>query len=417
MDLPKNVPNIAPDILPLKLITMTINFYIGVHLNLDVVARYTPINPIIKGIKYRDIQRGSIKPQTDPEAGRFKNQCTFVIDVGTKDVNTKLFNNGKMVTVGCKTTDHVINASQILTQVFQDMEGLVTYEIPKKLPNRNIKKFYKDELRKKYAALICYLAIDLQLDLDLEPFSSALSHEEGFVLYNKLLQEDDKYESDLSYIYTVISILKHYYEESDFLIRYQDPYFQELLKSIREGFQGDHISCVLPAYLGHNERICLDDKKLEIVLINKSTNCGYYINRNILTDILQQEPNVMEIKFDKNRYPGVITTYDVNGKAIKIIFFNTGKINITAAKTHEQVDIAYKFITRFCAENFSKLLLVTEYQNKVREYDEKLPDQHYVGQRGEEGHHYYLLKKTSITSNPRNVRYLNLHNLLHHYII
>jgi hypothetical protein len=233
-------------------------------------------------------------------------------------------------------------------------------------------------------------------------------------------------------VYTIISILKHYYDENDLIDHYQDSNFQNLLKIIRLGTNSSKsaITCILPAYLNHKELIKLDHAKLETVLINKSTNCGYYMNRNALIELLQLDPNVIEYKFDKNRYPGVITTYKVNSttganttnttnttntKNIKIIFFNTGKINITATKTHEQVNIAYQFIKKFCADNFKQLLLVTEYQNKMREYDEKLPNQYYVGQRGAEAHHYYLLKASSIISNPRNVRYLQTCGLLNCY--
>lgn len=417
MDQPRNIPMTAPEMAPLKLVTMTVNFNIGIHLNLDIVSRFTPINDIIKGIQYRELQRGvSKEKKKNQESGRFKNQCTFVIDVGTKNVNTKLFNNGKIVTVGCKNPDHAIIASKILTSAFQNMEGEITYEVPRKLIGRCTKKFYKDELRKKFSDLITYLALDLNIDIDLEPFSQSVSHEEGYEIYSRLMA-DEGYEEDLSYICTVISIIKHYYEDNEILDRYQDPDFQDLLKTIREGTDDNktYIRCVLPAYLGHAEQISINNDQLEIVLINKSTNCGYYLNRNAIMDLLQSEPNVIECKFDKNRYPGVITTYDVGGKHIKIIFFNTGKINITATRTHEQVESVYQFAAKFCADNFNKLLLVTEYENKIREYDEKLPDQHYVGQRGDENHHYYLLKKSSITGNPRNVRYLNMQGLLQIY--
>ena len=96
-----------------------------------------------------------------------------------------------------------------------------------------------------------------------------------------------------------------------------------------------------------------------------------------------------------------------DGKVIKIIVFNTGKINITAASTHEQVQEGYSFIEKICHERFEELLLKCEYQNKKKEYEDSLPDQQYIGTINDQS--YYLLNKTRILSNPRNVRWL--HNL------
>jgi hypothetical protein len=124
-------------------------------------------------------------------------------------------------------------------------------------------------------------------------------------------------------------------------------------------------------------------------------------------------PDVVDCEYDKNKYPGVITEYNTPTKVVKIILFNTGKINITSTQTQEQVDQAFQFITRICNDYFDKLLLESEYHNKIKEYEDKLPMQFYVGV--VEDQQYYLLKKSSITSNPRNVRFLKLKSLSNMY--
>ena len=104
---------------------------------------------------------------------------------------------------------------------------------------------------------------------------------------------------------------------------------------------------------------------------------------------------------------------------VKIILFNTGKINITAARTNEQVQEAYDFINAFCQKHFDHLLLKSEYLNKIKDYENNLPDQFNVGLvKNAEGieNQFYLLKKSSITSNPRNLRILKLHGYLEHFI-
>ena len=108
------IPEEAPEMAPLKLITMTVNANINTNLNLDVIARHTVLTDIILGISYRDIVRGIcckttknanaiLNPgtaagagpeyyRTDSTSGKFKNQCTFIINAGDKNINTKVFN-------------------------------------------------------------------------------------------------------------------------------------------------------------------------------------------------------------------------------------------------------------------------------------------------------------------------------------
>jgi len=147
--------------------------------------------------------------------------------------------------------------------------------------------------------------------------------------------------------------------------------------------------------------------------IGERPSGGYFLNRTALVELLSAHPDVLSCTYDKNRYPGVITVYRTRTKDVKIILFNTGKINITSTKTPEQVQQAYQFITEFCRENFEHLLLRSEYHNKIKEYEDMLPNQYHVGLI--EDKDYYLLKKSSITSNPRNVRFLKMKGLLDNY--
>lgn len=439
IDPPKiTIPQSAPEMSQLKLITMTVNANIRFSLNLDVIARHTQLDNRILGISYRNIIRGvrnkkgkckvttsDSTSQGEPNnnlffksgstSGRFKNQCTFIIDVGDKTINTKVFNNGKMVSVGCKKPEHAMIAANILREVFLGMDGLVIYTIPNSITSNNVKKFFKDDLRKKFGDLIQLLACELDLDINLEPFSTAIPADDAYKMFQEELVQNSSYCTDIMYIYTIISILKCYYEEDQLLDRYNEPEFRYLLTMIID--HTDHevgeISCVFPSYLNNRTIIPFDNKTVQIALINESTNCGYFINRTELVSLLLKDPNVIKCTYDKNRYPGVITVYRTPTKDVKIILFNTGKINITATRTHEQVGQAYKFITEFCNENFDRLLLKSEYYNKIKEYEDKLPSQFHVGIIDDQ--QYYLLKKTSITSNPRNVRYLKLKSLLNEY--
>lgn len=429
-----SIPESAPSMAPLKLITMTVNAFMDVNLNLDVVARHTELNDKIVGISYRDIIRGVCTKSkarskgtakgedsedyytTNSVSGKFKNQCTFIIKVGKgatkKNINTKIFNNGKMVSVGCKTPDHAREAANILSHTFRNMEGLVIYTIPTDIMSNNIKKFFKDDLRKKFGDLIQLLAFELEIDdFNIEPFSSATPADDAYKLFQEELANSPSYRADVMYIYTIITILKCYYPEHTLLDNFKTPEFQYLLTMIinHTDHESGEISSEFPSYLNNKEQIPFDDQTIKVSLINESTNCGYFLNRYRLQELMLELPGVVKCEYDKNKYPGVITVYRTQTKDVKIILFNTGKINITSTQTQEQVEQAFKFISDVCSEYFDQLILKSEYHNKIKEYEDKLPTQFYVGVVDDQ--QYYLLKKSSITSNPRNVRFLKIKGL------
>jgi hypothetical protein len=423
-----SIPTEAPDLDPLKLDTMTISANISQHFNLDVLARYTPLDDVIVGVHYRDIHRGSNEEDAEPadinvvepnKSGRFKNQCTFVINDGSKVINTKLFNNGKIVNVGCMDPSQGVFTANILLQRFRGLNGFVKYSILKNLQDKNVKmlkKFFKDELRKKNRQLIHLLVSHIKLSTNLSCLDTNLSADVGFNMFTAECARDPKFVQDIMYIYTIISILKLYFSEQCLTERFPEARFQQLLKTILD--HSDHEQGVIgysfPGYIPDPDEPVFDEKTIQIALINKRTKCDYYINRSALQAILEQQPEIVQCDFDKNRFPGVIAQFRTPfGKVIKIFVFNTGKINITAAQTHEQIDAGYEFISRICKEHFHELLLKCEYHNKQKEYEDSFPDQHYVGVINNQS--YYLLYKTRIVSNPRNVRCLHQLNLLDKY--
>ena len=421
---------------PLKLVTMTISANVNQYFNLDVLSRYTPLDANIIGIHYRDIHRGQgttdaeilaseagADPDADPgKSGRFKNQCTFVISDGNKIINTKLFNNGKMVNVGCKSPDQAVFTANTLMSKFTGMKGCVNYIISKTLKgksNKELKKFFKDDLRKKFGQLIQLLVCHLGFTTNLECFDPSSSADDSFTIFMETCETDPHFVKDILYLYTIINILKCYYCESSLTDKFGEPAFQFILSAISENTDRENgvISYEFPAYIsdtGATSEIKFNPSSVKTVLINKSTKCGYFINRTVLQTLLEQQSEIVQCKFDKSKYPGVLAQYQTTeDKVIKIIIFNTGKINITAASTHQQVQEAYDFISRICTDYFDQLLLRCEYQNKKKEYEDSLPNQHFVGVINEQS--YYLLNKSRILANPRNVRCLHALGLLDKY--
>lgn len=423
------MPTEPPALDPLKLVTMTISASVDQCYNLDVIAKYTKLDDVIIGIHYRDIHRGhgtvdieqKELDETDStestKSGRFKNQCTFAINDGNKIINTKLFNNGKMVNVGCKHPDQAIFTAEQILSHFKGIKGSITYPIPQTLKGKSmkeLKKFFKDDLRKKFGDVIPLLVNRLGLSTNLDCFQTNQTSDESFIMFMERCEHDTQFVKDILYIYTIISILKWYFYEQELLIKFPTEAFQTLLTAIIKHTNKSvtNITYNFPANIGD---VCkFNPSTVKTVLINKSTKCGYFINRTELQRILDTKSDIVQCKFDKSKYPGVLAQYRTrDGKIIKIIVFNTGKINITAASTHEQVNEGYEFISHICREYFDELLLKCEYQNKKKEYEDSLPDQQYIGTVNNQS--YYILNKTRILSNPRNVRYLHSLGILDKY--
>jgi TATA-box binding protein (TBP) (component of TFIID and TFIIIB) len=425
-------PLISPEMSPLNLVTMTVNFHLKKNLNLKVIAEGLDIDKNIKGIKYQSIYKGSYAVQINKKksskkrnAGSFKNQCTFRIDVGDKEVNTKLFNNGNMVNAGCLSEQHAITTTKTIIDKIHNIEKEICYEIPPSFINKNINKFFKDDIRKRNSLLYQTLITYFELDTNLECFDPCMSNEDCFPIFRYLADNDKTFQSDIMYINTVISILKSYYNDDICLLSVFDtPEFQYLLYLIETGTNRSKniIKAVFPSYLNNHEKIDLDLSEIRIDLINQSTKCNYKLKREKLYEIINDmiPKNITDDMvyyvssciYDKSNYAGVKIQYVVPNKTVKIIVFDTGKINITATKSHQQVVDAYNFIKEICSKHFHSLLLKTSYVTESSGENE-LPDQHFTG--SDSSYSYYLLRKKNILENPRNVRILHEMGLLDFY--
>lgn len=95
-----------------------------------------------------------------------------------------------------------------------------------------------------------------------------------------------------------------------------------------------------------NESINYDLSKSETVLINSNFNCGFYLNRDILLDILKYKYKI-DCVFDACQYPGIQCKYNyVNNDVIyklSFMIFRTGSILIVG-KCDE--DVLFKVYNR-----------------------------------------------------------------------
>jgi hypothetical protein len=116
-------------------------------------------------------------------------------------------------------------------------------------------------------------------------------------------------------------------------------------------------------------------QKSDTVLINSNFNCGFYINREILFDILKQKYNIQCI-YDPCSYPGIQCKFYYNpnvemqtGKQISaedkkkypnivevsFMIFRTGSILIVGMCDDNVLYVIYEFLKQVLIDEFYKI--------------------------------------------------------------
>ena len=111
------------------------------------------------------------------------------------------------------------------------------------------------------------------------------------------------------------------------------------------------------------------------MLINSNFNCGFYINREVLFDILKTKYNIQCI-FDPCSYPGIQCKFYYDKKrtvqdgtrpdieqgikdpdlvTVSFMIFRTGSILIVGMCDEFVLDLVYKFIKGLVAEEFTNI--------------------------------------------------------------
>lgn len=150
-----------------------------------------------------------------------------------------------------------------------------------------------------------------------------------------------------------------------------------------------------------SEKLCYKENTCETVLINSNFNCGFYINREILYDILRYKYNIQAI-YDPCSYPGIQCKFyfnpDVdlqngcqisqenknlyqNVKQVSFMIFRTGSVLIVGKCDEYILMLIYEFLknifkieyTKICQKNsnfdlneINKLKIDKEKKKKIR---------------------------------------------------
>jgi len=112
------------------------------------------------------------------------------------------------------------------------------------------------------------------------------------------------------------------------------------------------------------EPLCELKDKRELVLVNSNFNCQYYLNRELLLDILKKKYKI-KCNMDSCSYPGIQCKYKINEgvkeKEVSFMIFRTGSVLIVGKCDDEQLDTIYRFLVNVFHD---------EYQNICEEQSE-----------------------------------------------
>ena len=375
---------IVPTPTPIIMVTMTVGYILNKFINLKVLS-FIELDDVIIGLKCDSKIKGAIKIKTSKKVKKtkdFKNQCTFIIRATwlekdiykMKLINAKLFNNGKLIFTGCTNLDQVHFALDIITKKIMGLNSSYTINPP--INNMDIIK--KDIiLNNSIFNIIHSLLYSTEFDIN------SIDYDE-YCTINKIIHGIKAY-----YNLNIIGLMT---KENimDF------PLINTIIT--------DH-SPLLPSYIDNDKLLIIEPDLIKILNINSRMSCGFSIKKTIMCDLLKADEHIKNIYYDENIYPGIKAQYqsktDTTTK-LEIIFFNSGKINITSTQTFEQITEIYDFIVNFCRIHFMAIHIECDKDIIDKKYLECLPNTYTINSTDVTEPTYVLLKKQFITTNKRN---------------
>ena len=105
--------------------------------------------------------------------------------------------------------------------------------------------------------------------------------------------------------------------------------------------------------------------KVETVLINSNFNCGFYINRDNLNDILKNKYN-LNVSYDPCSYPGIQCKYMIEDYKVSFMIFRTGSVLIVGKCDEDVLYKVYNFIKKILIDEYKNIVSTTKFQEKVK---------------------------------------------------
>jgi hypothetical protein len=108
----------------LQICTMTVGSHYHCRVNHYVLSRYFPLDELFREVSYYEYHRrwvdGAVQASVEPKASYFQSQTTLLCQQADHKVNLKLFDNGNLLMVGCKS---LAEAQLILTQLTERLQA------------------------------------------------------------------------------------------------------------------------------------------------------------------------------------------------------------------------------------------------------------------------------------------------------
>lgn len=448
-----------PEFSPLKLIIITCKTHLNCNLNLKLMAKKLVLNQLVIGKKLLNvIEEGIIKTKSKTTHSRknakplrkmsrkdFSNQCTIIVKSNNSDrnINLKIFGNGKIVITGCLSKEEGKFAVLALKERTQNLEDI--YQI---VPNshfydhfNNIASYLK-YMGKNYLAFLKIFSlfdinVDLRLDLILnKKFVKTYPDndiEECDPIKQGVLKCDTVADSDKFIRMIQIFNICHLYFPNEIFIDKLDQPEDPLHLLIKNLFE------LKPAILPLTFDKENFNKDFDVTIENYNTmfNSGFQNNREIFTQILNDKYKttglISSAKFEPSNYQGINVKYisrvlctpqcispgkkknsKCSCKKISFLIFQEGNIIITGGRSWDQLMDGYKVITDILKEEYHNIMV--KKSTRQLNHTNDLPSQIIKHSTTTGTKTIYINKKTQITENPRNVFLLKKLGLLDKYL-
>jgi len=102
--------------------------------------------------------------------------------------------------------------------------------------------------------------------------------------------------------------------------------------------------------------LSFDLSKTETVLINSNFNCGFYINREELFEILKYDYKI-NCLYDPCSYPGIQCKYYYNGRKISFMIFRTGSVLIVGKCEDNVIYEVYEIVKNILRKEYSRIII------------------------------------------------------------
>ena len=116
----------------------------------------------------------------------------------------------------------------------------------------------------------------------------------------------------------------------------------------------------------NNENKSLQINTIYPCMINSKFNINFELDRIKTVKVLRMKNDIEIIRYNPSNYPGIVVKYRTDdSNLLTFLIFQSGKIMIMSAKTYDNIEEGYKYISNILNEN-SLTIKKTEYKQYIK---------------------------------------------------